>query len=59
MLTILAHDSDVHAIADLDVEGGLLLLHLVEQPVCKMRNVILWGRRCRLARAPSRGQTSC
>ena len=57
MLTILAHDSDVHAIPNLDVEGGLLLLHLVEQAVCKMRGVTCWKRRW-LARGPTWGQTT-
>ena len=41
-LTILPDDDDVHAVSDLDVVvgGGVLVLVLVvEQPVCKMRGV--------------------
>ena len=54
LLTIFPHDPDVHPVADLDVEGGLLLLHLVEESVCKMRCVTgSWQRRAWLPRGPS------
>ena len=58
VVTIFAHNPDVHPVADLDVKGGLLLLHLVEEAVCKMRCVTgCWKRRW-LPRGPSRGQTT-
>ena len=57
--TIFSHDPDVHAVANLDVEGGLLLLHLVEEAVCKMFCVITTGWQRRHWLGPlSRGQTT-
>lgn len=48
IITILSNDDDVHAVTNLNIVVGLLLLTLVQKLVCKMdfvRGVSGWASR--------------